>query len=97
MRFVPCRSVVDSLWVQALLSTGAAPYRTNPAHGAFSSPFIRPTQQKRFSFHMAERDSETLSEEEAARLWERAAQLQAEAARRVEAPDAQGAAAAPAG
>lgn len=32
---------------------------------------------------------EILSEEEAARLWERAAHLQAEAARRVEAPDAQ--------
>lgn len=35
---------------------------------------------------MAERDPEILSEEEAARLWERAAQLQVEAARRIEAP-----------
>jgi hypothetical protein len=46
---------------------------------------------------MAEHDPESLSEEEAARLWERAAQLQAEAAKRVEAPDVQGAATAPAG
>jgi hypothetical protein len=36
---------------------------------------------------MAERDSEILTEVEAAQLWERAAQLQAEAARRIEAPD----------
>ncbi len=36
---------------------------------------------------MAERDPEILSEEEAARFWERAAHLQAEAARRAEAPD----------
>ncbi len=36
---------------------------------------------------MAERDPEVLSEEEAARLWERAAQLQAEAAGRIEAPE----------
>lgn len=35
---------------------------------------------------MADRDPEILSEEEAARLWERAAQLQAEAAGRIEAP-----------
>jgi len=35
---------------------------------------------------MAERDSEVLSEQEAARLWERAAQLQAEAAGRIEPP-----------
>ena len=41
---------------------------------------------------MVQRDPEALSEEEAARLWERAAQLQAEAARRVEAPEVQGAA-----
>ena len=46
---------------------------------------------------MTERDPEILSEEEAARLWERAAQLQAEAARRVEAPDVQGATMASAG
>ncbi len=46
---------------------------------------------------MAERDPETLSEEEAARLWKRAAQLQAEAAGRVEAPDVHGAAMAPPG
>ena len=46
---------------------------------------------------MAEHDPESLSEEEAARLWERAAQLQAEAAKRVEAPDAQGEATAPSG
>ncbi len=41
---------------------------------------------------MAEHDPEILSEEEAAHLWERAAQLQAEAAGRVEEPDAHGAA-----
>ena len=41
---------------------------------------------------MVQRDPEVLSEEEAARLWERAAHLQAEAARRVEAPEVQGAA-----
>ena len=41
---------------------------------------------------MAEHDPEILSEEEAARLWERAAHLQAEAARRIEAPDVRGAA-----
>ncbi len=41
---------------------------------------------------MAEHDPEILSEEEAARLWERAAHLQAEAARRIEAPDVHGAA-----
>jgi hypothetical protein len=35
---------------------------------------------------MAERDPEVLSEQEAARLWERAAQLQAEAAGKVEPP-----------
>ena len=46
---------------------------------------------------MAEHNPETLSEEEAARLWERAAQLQAEAAKRVEAPDPQGTATAPSG
>ena len=46
---------------------------------------------------MAEHDPEILSEEEAARLWERAAHLQAEAARRIEAPDVRGAATAPAG
>ncbi len=40
---------------------------------------------------MTERDPEILSEEEAARLWERAAKLQAEAAGRVEAPDVRGA------
>ncbi len=40
---------------------------------------------------MAEHDPETLSEEEAARLWERAAQLQAEAAKSVEAPEVHGA------
>ena len=36
---------------------------------------------------MAERDPEVLSQEEAARVWERAAQLQAEAAGRIEAPE----------
>jgi hypothetical protein len=36
---------------------------------------------------MAERDADALSEEEASRLWERAAQLQAEAAGRVDAPE----------
>ena len=41
---------------------------------------------------MVQRDPEVLSEGEAARLWERAAHLQAEAARRVEAPEVQGAA-----
>ncbi len=46
---------------------------------------------------MAERDPEILSEEEAARLWGRAAQLQAEAAGRVEAPEVHGAAMAPPG
>ncbi len=46
---------------------------------------------------MAEHDPEILSEEEAARLWERAAQLQAEAAKGVEAPDVHGAALPPAG
>ena len=46
---------------------------------------------------MAERDPEILSEEDATRLWERAAQLQAEAARRVEAPDVHGAATSPPG
>ena len=45
---------------------------------------------------MPERDPEVLSEEEAARLWERAAQLQAQAARRVEAPESGGADVAPA-
>ena len=46
---------------------------------------------------MAERDPEILSPEEAARLWERAAQLQAEAAGRVESPDVPGSAMAPPG
>ena len=46
---------------------------------------------------MAEGDPEILSEEEAARLWERAAQLQAEAAGRVEAPDVRDAAISPPG
>ena len=41
---------------------------------------------------MDQRDPEILSEKEAAHLWQRAAQLQAEAARRVEAPDVQSAA-----
>ena len=41
---------------------------------------------------MVQRDPEVLSEGEAARLWERAAHLQAEAARRAEAPEVQGAA-----
>ncbi len=41
---------------------------------------------------MTERDPEILSEEEAARLWERAAKLQAEAAGRVEPPDVRDAA-----
>ena len=36
---------------------------------------------------MADHDPEILTDEEAARLWERAAQLQAEAAKRIEAPD----------
>lgn len=39
---------------------------------------------------MAERDPEILSEEEAARFWQRAAQLQAEAAGRIEASDVHG-------
>jgi len=46
---------------------------------------------------MALDDSEILSEEEAARLWERAAQLQAEAAKHVEAPEVHGAELPPAG
>ncbi len=46
---------------------------------------------------MTERDPEILSEEEAARLWDRAAQLQAEAAGRVEGPEVHGAAMPPPG
>ncbi len=49
--------------------------------------FSRRNEQTRLRSHMAERDPEILSEEEAARLWGRAAQLQAEAAGRIEAPD----------
>ena len=52
---------------------------------------LKPEQTGKAQVHMAERDSEILSDEEAGRLWERAAQLQAEAARRVEAPDVPGA------
>ena len=46
---------------------------------------------------MEERDPEILSQEEAARLWQRAAQLQAEAAGRVEPPDVNGVAVASSG
>ena len=63
----------------------------------FSVPFLTSERTEEAQVPMTERDPETLSEEEAARLWERAAQLQAEAAKRVEAPDVQGAAMAPSG
>ncbi|TDJ53062.1 MAG: hypothetical protein E2O47_08445 [Gemmatimonadetes bacterium] len=46
---------------------------------------------------MVEHDPEILSQEEAARLWQRAAQLQAEAAGRVEPPDVNGVAVASSG
>ncbi len=58
--------------------------------GGANSGYLRVSFPDRCRFPMTERDPQILSNAEAARVWERAAQLQAEAAGRVEAPGVQG-------